>query len=92
MRALLTRHRIAATWSALVVATLLSWLLGRDDSNGSEAVGAAILLLAFVKVRFVLTGFMELRSAPPALARSFDLWCIAACTALIALHLALGPV
>ncbi|HSV71967.1 MAG TPA: cytochrome C oxidase subunit IV family protein [Methylibium sp.] len=64
MKALLL-SRVSAVWALLVAATLLSWGLGhglgRQDAGWA---GVAILLVTFVKVRFVMLEFMELRGAP----------------------------
>jgi hypothetical protein len=80
--------RVGAVWVVLVAATLLSFWLGTDHGLGSaEARGVLILVVAFVKIRFVGRYFMELRTAPTPLRVLFEGWCLAVCLALIAFYL-----
>jgi hypothetical protein len=68
----LLRTRTSAVWLLLTVATVLSWSLGTHHS-----LAIAILVIAFVKIRFVGLYFMELRGAPPARARFSKTYCLA---------------
>lgn len=71
--ALLLKDRVTAVWLALVAATLVSVWLGTDHGfDDPEVAGAAVLVVAFVKVRFVGMWFMELRRAPVALRLLFE--------------------
>lgn len=88
----LLRHRTTAVWAGLVAATLLAWWLSADhafgDSDAARSLTTvAVLLVAFVKVRFVLRDFMELRSAPAILRRIGDAWVIGMPVALVAMYL-----
>ena len=66
----LLRSSITAIWFVLIGATLLSWWLGTDHViDDASLAGALILLVAFIKVRFVGLYFMELHAPDPAPAR-----------------------
>lgn len=87
----LLRTRTTAVWLGLTVATLLSWSLGGHHtlgiSNGHVLAGVSILLIAFVKVRFVGLYFMDLRGAPAFLRNIFEVYCVVVCVALAAMYL-----
>jgi uncharacterized membrane protein len=72
----LLRTRTTAVWLVLTLATLLSWSLGGHHtlgmSNSHALAGIAILLIAFVKIRFVGLYFMDLRGAPTVLRIIFE--------------------
>jgi heme/copper-type cytochrome/quinol oxidase subunit 4 len=78
------RHVVLA-WAILMALTGLSWWLGTDHGVGPALATGAILIIAFSKVFLVGRSFMELRHASPVLQSLFALWCVIACTALIAL-------
>lgn len=78
----LLRTRTSAVWLLLTVATVLSWALGTH-----HGLTIAILVIAFVKVRFVGLYFMELRGAPPALRTVFELYCAAVFLTLSVMYL-----
>lgn len=80
--------RTTGVWGLLVLATLLSWELGHGVGIGSAcAGGAAILVVTFVKVRFVVLDFMELRAAPPMFRWIFEGWALLCPLLLVALFL-----
>jgi hypothetical protein len=89
--ALLLRTRVTLVWGALVGATVVSWQLGVDHGLRSHAderlVSAAVLLIAFTKVRFVGLYFMELRRAPWALRGLFEGYCLLVFTVVLAVYL-----
>jgi hypothetical protein len=58
MSALLDR-RLTAVWLALMVITVLSWWM--SEINGIQLGALLVVVLAFVKVRFVALEFMDLR-------------------------------
>jgi len=82
--------RITLIWFGLVAATVLSWEFGHgfglDDYPRLSTV--AILMIAFVKVRYVVLDFMEIRAAPRPLRLLLEAWTIVVCVALVALYLA----
>lgn len=83
-------RRLVLVWTALVAATVLSWILGTSHGASTDAVqlGTTLALgVAFIKVRYVGLEFMELRAAHPALRWVFEGWIIAAGSALIVLYL-----
>lgn len=77
----LLRTRTTAVWVLLTVATLLSWTLGTH-----HGLAIAILVIAFVKIRFVGLYFMELRGAPPVLRVVFETYCLAVLLTLSATY------
>lgn len=83
--------RISVVWLLLVMATVLSfamvWLVDFDDQTIKGVV--AILVITFIKVRFVILDFMELRNAPGTLRWINELWVVATGAVLISM-LALG--
>lgn len=83
----LFRHITTAVWFGLVLATLTSWSLGVGHQLANSAAGALILLIAFVKVRFVGRYFMELRHAPIPLLVIFEGWTLVVAASLVGLLL-----
>jgi Prokaryotic Cytochrome C oxidase subunit IV len=82
----LLRTPASAVWIFLIAATVVSWTLGTDHGfgpNGYTLASVLILLIAFIKVRFVGLYFMELREAPMLLRGLFETYCIAVCTLVI---------
>jgi heme/copper-type cytochrome/quinol oxidase subunit 4 len=83
------RGPFTVVWFVLIGATLLSWYLGADHGFQSHtATSIVVILVAFVKVRFVGLYFMDLRDAPILLRSIFEVYCVVACTLLIALCVA----
>ena len=86
----LLRHPATPIGVLLMVATSLSWWLGTGSSIESALdyryVSTTLLLIAFVKVRFVIRHFMEVRTAPLALRLISDAWVIGVCGAIIGLY------
>lgn len=83
--------RITLVWGLLVIATLLSWQLGHGVGlDGATAAGVAILVITFIKVRYVILDFMELRHAPRWLRAVAEVWPVLACGLLIGLLLSGG--
>ncbi|MFT3792242.1 MAG: cytochrome C oxidase subunit IV family protein [Rudaea sp.] len=61
----LLRSRLTSIWFLLVAATIASWALGHGFGiHDHRIVGVIVIIVALVKVRFVLLDFMELRHAP----------------------------
>jgi hypothetical protein len=86
--AALLKTRITAVWLLLVVATIAQWEMGHGFPFDEATTAAiAIIVLALVKVRFVIMEFMELRGAPIAMRLVAEAWVIGICAVLIALYL-----
>ena len=88
MRELLV-HRSTLTWVLLMAATGLSLWLGtghhiEDTDNLLTRAWVGLIVIAFIKVRWILLDFMELRDAPVGLRAMFEVWVIAVGGALIA--------
>lgn len=87
----LLRTRLTAIWLVLLAVTLFSWQMGHGAAGlGPRLSAAAILVAAFVKARFVLLDFMELRNAPLLLRAVIEVWAVVMCAVLIVL-LAMTP-
>ncbi|BBZ70565.1 MULTISPECIES: cytochrome C oxidase subunit IV family protein [Mycobacterium] len=71
----LLRARSTPVWLALILVTILSWMLGAKHETGS-AIAILVLGLAIVKVRFIGLDFMELREAPLILRVMFEGYCV----------------
>ncbi|TWS26445.1 hypothetical protein FK268_04225 [Tsukamurella sputi] len=73
-------------WLGLIAVTGVSYWLGSGHGMASpEAANAVILVVAFVKVRFIGIHFMDLKDAPWALRSIFEAFCVIVCAALIAI-------
>ena len=85
----LTRTTPLTTWSLLVAATLCSFALFETAgaSTFHRYANVGIILIAFIKVRWVGLDFMELRHAPPGLRVAFEAWVIAIAATLVRLYL-----
>jgi cytochrome c oxidase subunit 4 len=86
------RDRLTWVWAALSVVTVLSWWLARtahDDGHfvASTPVTIAVLAIGFVKARFILQSFMEVRTSPTWLRRFCDIWLILFWGAVLGIYL-----
>jgi Prokaryotic Cytochrome C oxidase subunit IV len=84
----LLNHRISVLWLVLILATALSWEFGHGLGFGDHTHygTVAVILIAFVKVRYVFLDFMELRTAPVALRLIFEAWAVLVGGAIIMLY------
>ncbi len=86
----LLKSSATVVWFCLIIATLVSWAMGTHhgfiDSNKINSV--AVLIIAFVKVRFIGLYFMELKNAPPLLRAILEAWCVIVCAVTIGFYLA----
>ena len=87
MRALLF-DRITLIWFLLIAATALSWEFGHGLGFGDRYRHAtvAVIVIAFIKVRYVFLDFMELRAAPLPLRLMLEAWAIGVGGAIIFLY------
>ncbi len=86
----LLRSSATVVWLFLVAATVVSWALGTDHGfvDDSTAASVIVLVVAFVKVRFVGLYFMELKDAPLPLRALLEVWCLAVCCLTLGFFLA----
>lgn len=78
--------RTTLVWFVLVAATMLSWEMGHGVGFDSiRHASIAIIVVAFVKVRFVILDFMEIRHAPLPMRVVGEVWGVVVCTALVVL-------
>jgi caa(3)-type oxidase subunit IV len=87
----LARTSATPVWLGLVLLTVVTLWLGVDHGLGTSAHKAAtviVMIIAFVKVRFIGMYFMELRHAPLLLRFVFQVWCALFCTLVLVYYLA----
>jgi len=85
----LLRSRVTAIWLLLIAATVCSLLLGTDNLiHAAKLASVLVIVVAFLKVRFVGLYFMELRSAPIQLRLIFEGYCLVVCAGLVVMFLA----
>ena len=83
----LLRMPVSIVWAALMLATCAStWLLS-ENSVTPEVATVAIMLVAAVKVRLVISHFMEVRRAPLALRLVCDGWLVAVTALIVTVYL-----
>lgn len=83
-----TVQKITLVWLGLVLATGLSWQFGHGFGFGDNTRFAttAIIAISFLKVRFIMLDFMEVRTAPRALRITLEAWSALVCGILIFLY------
>lgn len=79
--------RVTLVWLALITATAVSWQLGHHMGlNDREMSGVVILVIAVVKVRYVMLDFMELRYSPLPMRLAIEIWAVIAAVAMAAMY------
>lgn len=73
-------------WLLLSGITLLSYWLGSESSSGNAIVSYAALLIVAVKVRVIVSEFMEARRASKKLQLAMDAWLFVLLAALTAIY------
>lgn len=75
-------------WAFLVVVSCISWELasGFNFFSDTRLVACAVIVIAFVKTRFVLLDFMALKHAPIAARMFAEVWWIGNCVILTTLY------
>ena len=83
----LLRTRQTVIWLLLVAATLLSWeaVEGVAWARDRRAGAVLVIAIAFLKARFILLDFMELRTAPFGMRIGAEAWVMAMAGGLIGL-------
>ncbi len=84
--------RVTYVWVIVSAITIVASWLGRTtgvDGHfvASTTVTVLVLGIALVKCRLIIRTFMEVRTAPPWLRRSTDLWLVLFWGAALALYL-----
>ncbi|NMO91683.1 cytochrome C oxidase subunit IV family protein [Actinomycetospora sp. TBRC 11914] len=87
MTAALLKDRLALVWAGLVIATIVSVLVGHDHAALGQAGAVIVLVIALVKARYVGLEFMELRTAPRVLRGLFEAWCLVVAAMVVVLFL-----
>lgn len=81
--------RTTIVWLILILASSLSWFMGANQNQ--ILLNVIIILITFVKVRLVITHFMEVRSAPQALRILCDAWMAILCISMLMLYFPVLP-
>jgi hypothetical protein len=94
LRELINQRATYAYAGLLLVTALVFWLtVGHGAASLNEAqsvIWAEVIVLAYVKVRWILLDFMELRSAPIRLRLLFEFFAVAMAGGLIAISVLVG--
>ena len=81
------RKPVSIVWAALMLATCAStWLLSKNSVT-PEVATVAIMLVAAVKVRLVISHFMEVRRAPLALRLVCNGWLLTVTALVVTVYL-----
>jgi hypothetical protein len=74
----LIRTSTTAIWFLLVVATCISWWFGESPNADQYRIvtTVSVMFIAFIKIRFVIMHFMEVRNAPVVLVVLCNLWVV----------------
>ncbi len=82
----LLRDRITVILFVLVASIGVSLWIGHDVGlRDSRSAASAIVLIAFIKARFIILDFMELRHAPRGLRFTAEGWVVGMAAILITL-------
>ena len=79
-------NRLSWVWLVLVGVTVLAWEAGHGLVDDLALARAAVIGVAFFKVRYVILDFMEIRHAPVAMRMVGELWAVLVCATLIGLY------
>jgi hypothetical protein len=79
--------RVSLVWFLLVAATAISWEMGHGAGfEDIRYASTAIIVIAFIKVRYVILDFMEIRHAPIWMRAVGIVWVLVVCSALVGLY------
>jgi hypothetical protein len=86
------RERVTMVWLGLMVLTCATtWGLSKDLFSPAVAV-LGILLIAAVKVRYVILDFMELRNAPLPARVIAEVWPVVVAVTILGFWFATGTI
>jgi cytochrome c oxidase subunit IV len=80
-----SRGSILRIWAGLMAATAVTWWLGESGVSRSAGMTAVAIMfgLAFLKGRWIVLDFMELRHAPPLWKRLMLGWLAGVITVIV---------
>lgn len=85
---MLLRQRITIIIALLFAITLISWSLGHGfDNVPGRFATTVVILIAAIKIRFVMLDFMEIRTAPLLLRAFCEAWIAVLALTIVTLHL-----
>lgn len=82
-------RRALLLWALMAVFTCLTCSIGGGHWFTPTMITATVLAIAFVKMRFIGSDFMELRAAPPPLAVCYDVYLATVYIALMGMYVLL---
>jgi hypothetical protein len=82
----LQKEKLLIVLAALLILTLLSWLIIYAAKLEPKFLGTVLLLLAFVKVQIIINQYMELNKAIPVVQIAFWLWTAGVCAMSIFMY------
>lgn len=73
---LVLKSRVTLLWLALLLASFVSWeaVEGIAWLRAPRMAGALVVAIAFVKARYIMLDFMELRHAPAPMRLFAEAW------------------
>jgi len=87
-------RRMTLVWLILSAVTLLAWWIGGHRTSGgvhpAPAIAVGAIAITVVKVRLIITEFMDLRHAPVLLRRLLDAWLVCFSGAMLAAYFLAG--
>lgn len=79
------------TWLVLVAITALAWWLSPGHAGRhvepSVAITCLVIAMSAIKVRLIISNFMEVRTAPVWLRRATDVWQAALWASVLVIYL-----
>jgi hypothetical protein len=79
--------RLAIVWLGLAAITVISFCIstlnGQQVLRANSLITLSVITISLVKVRFILSEFMEVRHAPVLLCRLTDVWILFTAAALL---------
>jgi heme/copper-type cytochrome/quinol oxidase subunit 4 len=79
-----SQSRFVLIWLAMCALTLASFWTGESHLPGNLPA-IAVIVVALIKVRFVILEFMEVRTAPVALRLGLETWVVLLGAVLVAM-------
>jgi uncharacterized membrane protein len=85
-------RRLGVVWALLSAVTAAQYFAlmagGATAPTVNTVITTSVILVSLIKVRVIVTEFMEVRHAPPGLRRLADLWLVLTAAALLGTYFA----
>ena len=84
------KTRLSLVWLLLSAITVMSWWIGSRHGQPSfvsnAVISYSVILMAALKIRVIVSEFMEVRHAPPLLRYLMDAWLALLVLALLSIY------